>query len=249
MKLHLKVWRQAGPDAPGAFSEYDVDDAYEAMTLLELLDRLNDRLIEAGEEPIAFESDCREGICGCCGMNVNGRPHGPKKNTPSCHQHLSSFKDGDTITLEPMRSAVYPVVKDLIIDRGKLDRVLEAGGWVSIDAGTAPDADSVNSTHEQAERSLDYAACIGCGACVAACPNGAAHLFTGAKLMHLGLQPLAAMERGRRAKNLVDILEQDFGSCSYYGECAEVCPANIPITAVAAVNKERLRRMFRGKDD
>lgn len=219
------------------------------MTLLELLDRLNDRLIEAGEEPIAFESDCREGICGCCGMNVNGRPHGPKKNTPSCHQHLSSFKDGDTITLEPMRSAVYPVVKDLIIDRGKLDRVLEAGGWVSIDAGTAPDADSVNSTHEQAERSLDYAACIGCGACVAACPNGAAHLFTGAKLMHLGLQPLAAMERGRRAKNMVDVLEQDFGSCSYYGECAEVCPANIPITAVAAVNKERLRRMFRGKDD
>ena len=132
MKLHLKVWRQAGPDAPGAFSEYDVDDAYEAMTLLELLDRLNDRLIEAGEEPIAFESDCREGICGCCGMNVNGRPHGPKKNTPSCHQHLSSFKDGDTITLEPMRSAVYPVVKDLIIDRGKLARVLEAGGWVRL---------------------------------------------------------------------------------------------------------------------
>lgn len=127
--------------------------------------------------------------------------------------------------------------------------MLEAGGWVSIDAGTAPDADSVNSTHEQAERSLDYAACIGCGACVAACPNGAAHLFTGAKLMHLGLQPLAAMERGRRAKNMVDVLEQDFGSCSYYGECAEVCPANIPITAVAAVNKERLRRMFRGKDD
>lgn len=248
MKLHLKVWRQAGPDAPGAFSEYDVDDAYEAMTLLELLDRLNDRLIEAGEEPIAFESDCREGICGCCGMNVNGRPHGPKKNTPSCHQHLSSFKDGDTITLEPMRSAVYPVVKDLIIDRGKLDRVLEAGGWVSIDAGTAPDADSVNSTHEQAERSLDYAACIGCGACVAACPNGAAHLFTGAKLEHLKLMPLGKQERGKRARKMVDNLETTFGPCSLFGECADVCPAGIPLTAVAAVTKERTRSALRNKD-
>lgn len=249
MKLHLEIWRQAGPSAKGGFESVDVDDAAPQMSILELLDHVNNGYVEAGKEPFAFASDCREGICGTCGLMVNDRPHGPDKNKPACQQRLLSFKDGDTIKLEPLRSAAYPVIRDMVVDRSALDRVMEKGGFVSVMAGTAPDADSLLVNHEDAERALDHAACIGCGACVAACPNGAAHLFTGAKLVHLTLSPLGRQERGLRGRKMVDELETVFGHCSLYGECADVCPAGIPLTAVAAINKERSRSAFRGKDD
>ncbi|PRQ12195.1 succinate dehydrogenase [Corynebacterium sp. 13CS0277] len=249
MKLHLEIWRQAGPTTEGSYESIDVDDAVPQMSILELLDHVNEGLIESGKEPFAFASDCREGICGTCGLNVNGRPHGPDKNKPACQQRLTSFNDGDTIQLEPLRSAAYPVIKDMIVDRSALDRVMQQGGYVSVNAGTAPDADTMHMNHQTAELALDHAACIGCGACVAACPNGAAHLFTGAKLVHLSLMPLGKEERGKRARQMVDQVETTFGPCSLYGECADVCPAGIPLTAVAAINKERARAAFRAKDN
>ena len=248
MKLHLEIWRQTGPTAEGHFESIDVDDAVPQMSILELLDHVNEGLIEAGKEPFAFASDCREGICGTCGLNVNGRPHGPEKNKPSCHQRLVSYSDGDTLKIEPLRSAAYPVIKDMIVDRSALDRVMQQGGYVSVNAGTAPDADTLHMNHQTAELALDHAACIGCGACVAACPNGAAHLFTGAKLVHLSLMPLGKEERGKRARKMVDEVETNFGPCSLYGECADVCPAGIPLTAVAAINKERARAALSAKD-
>lgn len=249
MKLHLEIWRQSGPTTDGAFESVDVDDAEEQMSILELLDHVNTRLIEDGKEPFAFASDCREGICGTCGLQVNGRPHGAGKNQPACQQRLFNYSDGDTLKIEPMRSNVYPIIKDMVIDRSALDRVMQQGGYVSIAAGTAPDADTLHVNHSTAEWALDHAACIGCGACVAACPNGAAHLFTGAKLVHLSKLPLAAEERGKRARAMVDELERNFGHCTLFGECADVCPAGIPLTAVAAVTKERARAALRGKDD
>lgn len=249
MKLHLEIWRQAGPNSEGHFEPIDVNDAVPQMSVLELLDHVNTGLIEEGKEPFVFASDCREGICGTCGLLVNGRPHGLDKNKPSCQQRLDHVPDGSTLKIEPLRSAAYPVIKDLLVDRSALDRVLEKGGFVSINAGTAPDADTLHQNHESAELALDHAACIGCGACVAACPNGAAHLFTGAKLIHLSLMPLGKEERGKRARKMVDELETNFGHCSLYGECADVCPAGIPLSAVAAINKERARAFFRGKDD
>lgn len=249
MKLNLEIWRQAGPETEGHFESVVVDDAVEQMSILELLDHVNEGYIEQGKEPFAFASDCREGICGTCGLMVNDRPHGPDKNKPACQQRLFNFNDGDTVKLEPLRSAAYPVIKDMIVDRSALDRVLEQGGFVSVMAGTAPDADYLPLNHSMAEKALDHSACIGCGACVAACPNGAAHLFTGAKLVHLSIMPMGKQERGKRARKMVDQVETTFGPCSLYGECADVCPAGIPLTAVAAINKERARAAFRGKDD
>src|ERR1700675_1314602 len=244
MKLTLKIWRQPSTDAAGKFETHHVTDAEPEMTVLELLDRLNDALVAQGREPIAFESDCREGICGTCGITVNGRPHGPVPNTTTCQQHVRSFKDGQKVQLEPFRSAAYPVVRDLIVDRSALDRVIEAGGFVSVDAGTAPDADTVQIPHDVAEIGLDFAACIGCGACVAACPNGSGNLFTGAKLAHLSLLPHGQQERESRAHSMGEQAEEEFGHCTLFGECAQVCPAEIPITAVAALNHERLRGWF-----
>lgn len=249
MKLTVKIWQQAGPNTDGDFVTVEVPDATEQMSILELLDHINSGRVDAGEEPFAFASDCREGICGTCGLMVNGRPHGPAQHTPACQQRLTEFNDGDTIELEPFRSAAYPVIKDMVVDRSALDRVLQQGGYVSMQAGTAPDADTLHQNYETAEYALDHAACIGCGACVAACPNGAAHLFTGAKLVHLSLMPLGKEERGKRARQMVDELETNFGHCSLYGECADVCPAGVPLTAVSAVTRERARAAFRGKDD
>lgn len=237
MKIEVKVWRQAGPQAAGRFENYAVE-ASEHLSLLDLLDLVNDSLVEQGREPIAYESDCREGICGACGVTVDGTPHGPVPRTPSCRQHLRSFSSTQ-ITIEPFRSAAFPVVKDLIVDRSALTEAMAVGS-VAVNAGSAPDADSLPSGHDEAEEALDFAACIGCGACVAACPNGSANLFGGAKLAHLALIPQGRVERKRRAREMTAVLDEHFGPCSSIGECEEVCPAGIDLRAIAAIGRERL---------
>lgn len=245
--IQIEVWRQESTDAEGRWETHVVHQATEEMSLLDLIDRLNAQIVAEGGIPVAYDSDCREGICGACGVTVDGRPHGPVPNTPSCRQHLRAFGDRTRIRIEPLRAAAFPVVRDLIVDRSALDRLVQKAGTVAVTAGRAPDADALPVGHADAELTLDFAACIGCGACVAACPNGAAHLFAGAKLSHLALAPQGKVERGRRASAMVRGMEE-FGPCSTYGECAEVCPAGIPLAAVAAVNREKLRSLLRGKD-
>ena len=245
MNLTLRVWRQAGPDDAGRYEDHQVADARPEMSMLELLDMLNSQLVDVGLEPVAFDSDCREGICGACGVTVDGRPHGPAENTPSCHQRLTPYVDGDTLRIEPLRAETFPVIRDLVVDRSALDGVIEAGAYVQLPAGSAPDADSLPQGHDSAEAALDLAACIGCGACVAACPNGSANLFVGAKLGHLALMPVASMERTTRARDMVREADREFGPCSLYGECSRVCPAGIPLRATGMVNRERLRAVFR----
>ncbi|MGW5854964.1 succinate dehydrogenase/fumarate reductase iron-sulfur subunit [Micrococcus sp. 2A] len=249
MRLTLEIWRQDSPAAEGRFETYVVEDATEEMSLLELLDRLNEQLVEEGFEPVAFDSDCREGICGACGITVDERPHGPVANTPSCRQHLRSYRDGDRIRLEPFRSDAFPVQRDLVVDRGALDRVVASGGFVGVDVGTAPDADARQIPFRTAEKALDFAACIQCGACVAACPNGSSHLFTGSLLEHLATLPQGQPERGRRALSITATADAEFGPCSVYGECAQVCPAGIPLSAISAVNREAVRARLRGGRD
>lgn len=246
MTIHLKVWRQAGPDAPGRFVDYTVEDANPHMSFLELLDVLNERLMTQGEEPVEFDNDCREGICGSCGVVVNGVAHGPQKRTACCQLHMRHYRDGDTIVVEPWRAAAFPIIKDLVVDRGAFDRIVAAGGYVSVDAGGAPDANALPIPKDAADEAFDYAACIGCGACVAACPNSSASLFTGAKIAHLALLPQGDPERARRVVHMVDQMEKEgFGDCSNHAECEAVCPKGISITAIAAMRREYVKALFK----
>jgi len=241
MKIALRIWRQHDARAPGAFARYELDDVRPDATLLEALDRLNERLVASGEPPVAFDGDCREGICGACGVVVNGRPHGPVPGTTTCLLTLRAFRSGGTITLEPFRTGAFSVVRDLVVDRGALDRIVQSGGYVSVSAGSAPAANTLSVERDAAERALDAAACIGCGACVAACPNGSAALFVGAKLTHLGLLPQGQPERSRRAHALVAAADRErFGGCSLHGECTAACPKRIDLGVIARMNREHL---------
>jgi len=239
MKITLKIWRQAGPDEKGKLVTYKMDDVNEDMSFLEMLDVLNQRLILKNERPVVFEHDCREGICGCCGFMINGIPHGPLKLTTVCQLHMRHFKDGETLVLEPFRSRAFPVLKDLMVDRSALDKIVQAGGFISARIGSAPDANTFPISKMDSERSMDAAACIGCGACVAACPNGSAMLFVAAKVSHLGLLPQGQPERRQRALRMVAKMDElGFGACSNHAECEAVCPKGVSIDFIARLNRD-----------
>jgi succinate dehydrogenase / fumarate reductase, iron-sulfur subunit len=246
VNLTLRVWRQTGPDAPGRFETYAVSVSEDA-SFLEMLDLVNEQLIEQGEVPIEFAHDCREGICGTCGLMINGQAHGPIAETATCQLHMRKFADGDEIVIEPWRAAGFPIVKDLVVDRSAFDRIIEAGGYISVDTGSAPDANLIPVPKDVADLSMDAAACISCGACVAACPNGAAQLFTAAKAAHLNLLPQGQPERYTRAESMVDTMEEYFGSCTNMGECEAACPKGISIDFIALLNKDYLRSKFKNR--
>ena len=241
LNLTLEIWRQAEPGGAGEMKTYPAEGISEDMSFLEMLDVVNDRLAGAGEDPIAFEHDCREGICGSCGMMINGRAHGPQAGTAACQLHMRQFADGDTITIEPWRAAAFPVVKDLVVNRSALDRIVEAGGYISVNTGAAPEANLTPVPKEVADAAFDAAACIGCGACVAACPNSAAQLFTSAKYSALSLLPQGQPERYKRAEAMVDTMEEYFGSCSNHGECKEACPKSISLDYIAIMNRDYIK--------
>ena len=241
MQLTLKVWRQTGPDAEGGLKEYQATGISPDMSFLEMLDIVNEGLIERGEVPIAFDHDCREGICGSCGLMINGVAHGPMKGTATCQLHMRSFKSGDTLVIEPWRARAFPVIRDLVVNRGALDRVIASGGYVSVATGGAKDANSIPVAKPDADAAMDAAACIGCGACVAACPNGSASLFTAAKISHLGLLPQGQPERYRRALKMVAQMDlESFGGCTLFGECQEACPKEISIDFISRMNRDFL---------
>jgi succinate dehydrogenase / fumarate reductase iron-sulfur subunit len=242
MNLTLHVWRQPGPRDAGRFVTYQARDVSPDMSFLEMLDVVNEGLILKGEEPIAFDHDCREGICGACGMVINGRPHGPRERTTACQLHMRSFRDGDVLWLEPWRARAFPVVKDLIVDRGAFDRIIAAGGFISAPIGSAADANAIPIRKENADLAMDAAACIGCGACVAACPNASAMLFTAAKISHLGLLPQGQPERHERALRMVAQMDAEgFGSCTNHNECQAACPKGISVAFIARMNADFIR--------
>ncbi|WP_370324339.1 succinate dehydrogenase/fumarate reductase iron-sulfur subunit [Euzebya sp.] len=246
MKLTLNVWRQESPDAAGRFETYQLADVSEDMSFLEMLDVLNQQLIERGEEPVHFDHDCREGICGSCGLMIDGQAHGPQRSTATCQLHMRHYADGDTITIEPWRAQGFPVIKDLVVNRSAFDRIIEAGGYISIPTGSAQDANLIPVEKDVADEAFDAAACIGCGACVAACPNGAAQLFTSSKIHQLNMLPQGQAERHTRTRDMVDTMEAYFGSCTNIGECSVACPKDISLDHIAAMNRDYLKAKFRG---
>ena len=242
MRLNLVVWRQAGPATPGRFVTYTANDVSPDMSFLEMLDVLNEELTLKGDAPIAFDHDCREGICGSCGVMINGVAHGPMKGTTTCQLHMRSFKDGDTIQVEPWRARSFAVIKDLVVDRSAFDRIIASGGYISANTGGAQDANNILVGKELVDQSMDAAACIGCGACVAACPNASASLFTAAKLTHLGLLPQGQPERFRRTLSMVSQMDaEEFGGCTLHGECQEACPKEISIDSIVRMNRDFIR--------
>jgi succinate dehydrogenase / fumarate reductase iron-sulfur subunit len=245
LQITLQVWRQAGPLASGGFETHRMDDVSPDMSFLELFDVLNERLIAAGEEPVAFDHDCREGICGSCAMMINGRAHGPERGTATCQLHLRKFPDGAHVTVEPWRAAAFPIIKDLCVDRSAFDRIIEAGGYITAPTGGAPEANLTLVPKTAADTAMDAAACIGCGACVAACPNGAAQLFTAAKVQHLNLLPQGQPERWDRVVNMVTEMERWFGSCTMHGECEAACPKEISIDFIALLNRDYVKAQFK----
>ena len=246
MRIRLRVWRQAGPAAKGRLVDYATNDVSPDMSFLELLDVVNEDLIKKGEEPIAFDSDCREGICGACGFLLNGRPHGPDPRTTVCQLHMRRFKDGDTVTIEPWRARGFPIVKDLVVDRSAFDRIIQAGGYTSTYVGGADDGNTTLIGKDTAEAAMDSAQCIGCGACVAACKNASAALFTSAKITHLALLPQGQVERDSRVVKMVAKMDAEgFGSCSNEGECEAVCPKGISLSNIATMNREFWSAIFR----
>jgi succinate dehydrogenase iron-sulfur subunit len=248
MKLKLKIWRQSGPGAPGRLVDYAADHVSPDMSFLEMLDVVNEGLTKKGEDAIAFDSDCREGICGMCSLVVNGVAHGPDRGTTVCQLHMRRFKDGETIMVEPWRAKAFPVVKDLVVDRSAFDRIIAAGGYCSINVGGAPDGNTILIPKEVSELAMDSAACIGCGACVAACKNASAHLFMGAKITHLSLLPQGQQERSRRVVSMIAQADAEgFGSCSNEGECEAVCPKEIPISNIARMTREYVRAVIAAK--
>ncbi len=250
MNLTLHVWRQAGPDAPGKMVEYPARGISPDMSFLEMLDVVNEGLIEGGQSPIAFDHDCREGICGSCGLMINGVAHGPQRGTATCQLHMRSFKDGDTIYIEPWRARAFPVNRDLSVKRGALDRIIQAGGYISANTGGARDANEILIPKEAADVAMDAAACIACGACVAACPNGSASLFTAAKITHLGSLPQGQPERYRRALNMVTQMDlEHFGHCTLYGECQEACPKEISIDTISRMNRDFIRASATAREE
>src|SRR3954464_9140111 len=245
MRINLKVWRQAGPDKPGHLVDYVADDVLPDMSFLEMLDMVNEALIVKGEDPIAFDSDCREGICGACGFVISGIAHGPERATTVCQLHMRRFKDGDTLTLEPWRAKAFPIVKDLVVDRRAFDRIIQAGGYTSVNVGGAQDANTILIPKPIVDKAMDSAACIACGACVAACKNASAALFTSAKISHLAVLPQGEVERHTRVVNMVERHDAEgFGSCSNEGECEAGCPKEIPITNIARMNREYFRALL-----
>ena len=242
MNLKLVVWRQPGPSAKGRFVTYEAKDVSPDMSFLEMLDVVNEGLTTRNEDPIAFDHDCREGICGSCGVMINGVAHGPMKGTATCQLHMRSFTDGDTIHVEPWRAKAFPVIRDLVVDRGAFDRIIASGGFISANTGGARDANEILIPKEMVDQSMDAAACIGCGACVAACPNASASLFTAAKVSHLGLLPQGQPERSRRVLSMVDRMEsEEFGACTFHGECQEACPKEISIETIVRMNRDYIR--------
>lgn len=244
MKLKLRIWRQAGPNATGGLVDYDIDGVSEDMSFLEMLDLLNENLTNINEEPVAFDHDCREGICGTCGVVVNGLAHGSSATTV-CQLHMRSFADGATIEIEPWQAGAFPILKDLAVDRTAFDRIIQAGGFISSNTGSAPDAHAMPAPKLEADVSFDNAACIGCGACVAACPNSSAMLFTAAKITHLAMLPQGQPERYSRVKSMVAAQDAEgFGNCTNIGECSAVCPKGIPLESIAQLNRDLIKSMF-----
>ena len=247
MDLTLHVWRQSGPNAEGRFVTYPAKGISPDASFLEMLDVVNEELIEKGQEAIHYEHDCREGICGSCGVMINGVAHGPLGGTATCQLHMRHFKDGDAIRVEPWRARAFPVIKDLIVDRSALDRIIQAGGFISVNTGSAVEANSIPIPKSVQDSSMDAAACIQCGACVAQCPNGAAQLFTSAKISHLGLLPQGQPERHDRVLNMVRVMEEHFGSCTMFGECEAVCPKDISIDFIARMNRDYIVAKFKNR--